>query len=297
MKPSLEEKSTKVPINGGRTVTIDAGQPWPSAYRGSQYSIVTHDNFSDPVLKWEKQDLKIFTNPPQGLRRALVLLGKSGGLGSIRITSDREVLTKIPADDYKHVDQAPIDTGWIPVYVGRLSGTIDFEEVNTDPRPPRYKVQVWEGFTFNHGERWSVSHNGNLIWTWRDYRFESAFDHNDIVETYREYRETAGRFYITEYGHIWVNVSRDNIPAQKASEVRNAIRSWKRDAESSGDAATLRLVNRRLVATSRDDDPATGLLPIHIGHLSQFDSGKIPQPIVDDESYYQAVCEYETVWE
>lgn len=51
------------------------------------------------------------------------------------------------------------------------------------------------------------------------------------------------------------------------------------------------------MATSRNDDPATGLLPVHIGHLSQFDRGRIPRAIVDDESYYQAVCEYETVWE
>ena len=297
MKTTVEEKPTKVPIDGEQTVTIDAGQPWPSAYRGSRYSIVSHEDFSDPMLKWEKQDLNIFTEVPDGLRRLLVLLGKSGGYGSIRVTSDKEILTKIPADDYKHVDQAPIDNGWIPVYVGKLAGSIDFDEVNIDPTAPSSGVKVWSGFTFNHGERWSVSHDGTLIWNWRDYRFESAFDHDEIVATYREYRNNAGRLYITEHGHIWINVPRDDIPADKATEVKNAIRSWKRSAKSRGDAATLRLVNRRLVATSRDEDPATGLLPIHVGHLSQFDTGRIPRAIVDDESYYYAVCEYETVWE
>ncbi len=75
------------------------------------------------------------------------------------------------------------------------------------------------------------------------------------------------------------------------------MREWKQEAESQGDNATLRLVNRRLVATSRGDDPATGHFPIHLGRLSEFDAGVIPRPVVDEQTYFQAVCDYEEVWE
>lgn len=72
---------------------------------------------------------------------------------------------------------------------------------------------------------------------------------------------------------------------------------WKQEAEENNNNATLRLVNRRLVATSRGDDPATGHLPIHLGRLGQFDDGVIPRAVVNDQTYFQAVCDYEEVWE
>lgn len=298
MVPELRQDTTRVPLKNGQSVTIEPGQPWPSAYRGSRYSIVSDEDFDDAVCKWKQRDLAIFTDPPKGLRKAMVLAGKSGGYGSFRVTADDEVLTKIQADDYGNVDQAPIDTGWIPVYLGHLHEPIEFDEVTTDPRRPRSdQIEVWKGFPFNHGERWAVGHAGNLIWQWRDYRFQSAFDHPELVAAYQEYRGTAGRLYLTENQHVWVNVPKDDIAPGKETEIGTAVQRWKREANREDDTATLRLVNRRLVATSQTDDPATGHFPIHLGHLSQFDSGKIPKPIVEDESYFQAVCEYETVWE
>lgn len=298
MKPELREKPTSVPQPNGKSVELDPRLPWPSAYRGSQYSIVSHEDFNDPVLKWEQRDLQIYTKPPDGLRRVLVLLGKEGGYGSIRVTAGGEILTKVPAEDYKHIDKAPIDSGWIPVYVGKLGGAIDFSEVDIDPMvPSQDRIKVWKGFPFNHGERWTISSDGTLVWKWRDYRFESAFNHPELVETYQQYRGRAGRLYITENDHIWVNVPRDDIGAGKETAVSNAVSKWKQEADKKGDNATLRLVNRRLVATSRGDDPATGHLPIHIGRLGQFDDGVIPRPVVDDQTYFQAVCDYEEVWE
>ncbi|MDB9235205.1 hypothetical protein [Halorubrum ezzemoulense] len=299
MKTRLTEESTSVPLQNQQSVTLKPGKPWPSAYRGSKYSLVSDDDFADAVLKWEQRDLTIYTEPPDGLRRALVLLGKTGGYGSFRVTADNEVLTKIKADDYEHVDEAPINNGWIPVYVGKLTGTLDFDEVDLDPVTPLRKnsVKVWKGFPFHHGERWSVSQDGTLFWKWRDYRFESAFDHPELVSKYETYRETAGRLYITENAHVWVNIPKNGISPGKQTAVGNAIREWKETAEEEGDTATLRLVNRRLVATSGDDDPSTGHFPIHLGQLSDFDGGLIPRPVVDEPSYFQAVCEYENVWE
>jgi hypothetical protein len=298
MPATFEEESTTVPVNDGRSVTIEPGQPWPSAYRGSTYSLVSDEDFEEAVLKWEQRDLAIFTEPPLGLRRALVLLGKSGGHGTFRVTAGNEVLTKIRAEEYKHVDSAPVDSGWIPVYVGKLRHSIDFEEVDTDPTPPaRSEIKVWDGFPFNHGERWAVSHDDKLVWKWRDYRFESAFDHPELVAEYQKYRGTAGRLYVTENAQVWVNLPKQDIQPGQEATVAKAVRQWKSRAEDTDDTASLRLVNRRLVATSREDDPSTGHFPIHIGHLKDFDGGTIPRPVVDDETYYQAVCEYEEVWE
>ncbi|MDS0284064.1 hypothetical protein [Haloarcula onubensis] len=298
MTAKLKEESTSVPLENQQSVTLQPGKPWPSAYRGSKYSLVTNDDFDDAVLKWEQRDLAIFTDPPDGLRRALVLLGKSGGYGSFRVTADNEVLTKVKADDYKHVDEAPVSTGWIPVYVGKFSGTLDFDEVDSDPLTPRQNnIKVWKGFPFHHGERWSVSQDGTLFWKWKDYRFDSAFDHPELVAEYQKYRGTAGRLYVTENAHVWVNVPKNDIAPAKQSAVRNAIKKWQQTAEKEDDTATLRLVNRRLVATSGDDDPSTGHFPIHLGQLSDFDGGVIPRPVVDEPSYFQAVCQYEHVWE
>lgn len=294
----LTETTTKVPIAGGQSVRLTPGSPWPSAYRGSQYSVVSHDDFSDAVLKWEQRDLAVYTDVPRGLRRSLALLGKSGGYGSIRLTAGKEILTKVPAEEYDDLHKAPIDSGWIPVYVGKLDGTIQFNEIDTDPEPPRRdRVTVWRGFPFNHGERWSVSHDGTLIWTWRDYRFESAFNHSELVSAYEKYRKTAGRLYCTENGHIWINVPNGGVAPKKTREIKSAVKEWRKQAEENDAAGTLRLVNRRLVATSQEDNPSTGHFPIHLGRLRDFDSGVIPRPVVENESYFEAVCEYETVWE
>lgn len=297
MTATFEEAPTTVPIDGGESVEIDPGQPWPSAYRGSQYSLVDHDDYDDSVLKWEQRDLRIFTTPPSALRRQLALLGKSGGHGSVRVTADGEVLTKVPADEYPHVDRAPVSDGWIPVYVGRLSDGPEFAEVDLDPRAPRDGVGVWPGFPFNHGERWSVTTDGELRWRWKDYDFGSAFDHPELVETYRSYRPSGGRLYVTEHGHVWGNVDPDSVAPSEAAAVREAVSEWRQNAERAGDSAALRLVNRRLVATSSDDDPSNGLLPVHLGHLGQFDGGVVPRPVVNDESYFAVVGRYEQVWE
>lgn len=297
MTAELNSTSTKVPIGNNQSVEVASGHPWPSAYRGSRYSIVTHEEFDDPVLKWEQRDLTLYTEPPAGLADALQEAGKRGGYGSVRITARGEVLTKVPADTYIHLDEAPVSDGWVPVYTGMLSGEIDFGPVNSNPTPPSDGVRIWPGIPFHHGERWSVGHDGTLVWKWRDYRFESAFDHPELVAAYDAYRPNPGRLYITEYGHIWINVPRNDVAPGKKGDIQDAVTTWKETAETNDDTTTLRLVNRRLVATSQSDDPADGHLPIHIGHLRDFDDGVVPRPVVEDETYYVAVAEYETVWE
>lgn len=295
MNLTFHEEPTTVPIAGDRSVQIDPKQPWPSAYRGSRYSLVTNDDFDGPALEWKQRDLSIFAEPPKGLHRAMALVGKSHG--SFRVTAGGEVITKVEADDYSNVDEAPVSDGWIPAYLGKLSGEIDFGEVESNPSTPMKDIAVWRGLPFNHGERWSVSSDGQLVWNWRDFRFASVVDHSELVAAYSEYRTNPGRLYVTEHGHVWINVPNHDVAPGKEGTIRRAITKWRDEAERTGDAATLRLVNRRMVATSKDDDPSTGHIPIHLGHLTDFDDGAVPRPVVDDESYFAVVGRYENVWE
>lgn len=290
------ELGTEVPIDGGESVHIDPGQPWPSAYRGSKYSLVDRPNSDGVVLKWEHRDLTIYGTAPDGLETGMAVNGKQNGRGSFRITAGGELLTKIHADSYKHVDQAPVDDGWIPVYLGQVDGELSFENVEIDPTPPKGGIKVWEGLTFNHGERWTVTHDDRLAWPWRDYRFTSRFDHSELISRYREYRPEGGRLYVTEYGHVWGNIPKENVPESRASEVANALSTWRDHAKATGQKSTLRLVHRRLKATSRDDTASNGQLPIHLGHLDEFDDGHIPRPVVDDVGYFVDVGQYENVW-
>lgn len=295
MNPQFSEESTTVPIGDGQSVTIEPKQPWPAPYRGSRYSVVSDDEYDDVVVKWEHRDLKIFTEPPQGLRRAMVLAGKSGGKGIFRVTAAREVLTKVKADNYSNVDQAPVSKGWIPVYLGKIA-KLRFRDVELDPDISHNSVDVWPGLPFNHGETWSVGQDDSLTWKWKDYAFESTFDHPELVQKFKSYRPRGGRIYVTETGHVWGNIDPDSVSSGKGSEIGEAVTSWKTEAERAGDAATLRLVNRRLVATSSTDDPSDGLLPLHLGHLRRFDSGMVPRPVVDDPSYFKVVGQYEQVY-
>lgn len=297
MAASIKTESTTVPIAGDKDVKIAPGMPWPSTYRGSRYSIVESKRHRQSVLQWKYRDLVVMVDPPANLLENLRELGKSegSGKGSIRITADREVLTKIPSSEYVHADQAPIDSGWVPVYVGKFEGDWGFD-IELDPEIAPDKVDIWSGFPFNHGERWAVSHDDRLIWKWKDYRFYSAFEHPELIETYKEFRTAAGRLYINEFGHVFVNVPRRELPESKASVLLDVYRQWEKDVNERDDVAAQRLVTRRLKVTG-DGDPDEGHLPLYIGHLSKFDGGVIPRPVVEDETYYAAAARGEELSE
>lgn len=292
MSAQIREESTLVPLSDGEDVEIEPGQPWPSPYRGSKYSLVwSHKQTREHVVRWEYYDLNVFLDPPRGLRAAAKRVGKSqgSGEGSFRITADGEVLTKVTADDYPNVREAPVSSGWIPVYLGKLHGDLGFTDVENDPdRLDGADIAVWEGLPFKHGETWTVGVDGSLHWKWRGYRFSSAFDHSELVARYKRYR-SGGRMYVNEYGHVFMNVDADSVPKATEDIVISTYEDWHRSAERDGRNAALRLVNRRLRSTSKTGDPEDGLLPMYIGHLSDFDGGVIPKPVVDDPSYF-GVC-------
>jgi hypothetical protein len=295
MTATIRSTTTKVPIADGRDVEISPGDPYPSPYRGSKYSIVDSKRHKQVVLRWKYNDLVVMVDPPEGLVSRLQEFGKSegNGRGSIRVTAAGEVLTKIYSDNYTNTNKAPVSNGWIPVYIGELDGEIGFD-IEINPSKPKKEADIWGGFSFNHGERWSVGVDDNLIWTWQDYRFESAFDHSDLVSTYQQYRSTAGRLYINEFKHVFINVPSDQVPASKQKDITKIYRDWQRRAERNNNNAAQQLVSRRLKVTG-DGDPDEGHLPVYIGHLSEFDDGIIPRPVVTDESYFVKAARGEEV--
>lgn len=280
----LEGVSTSVPTIGQRELRVEAGDPWPSAYRGSRYSVVSSQNFGD-VARWtHKKEIQAMTELPEGLQSALRSLGKTDGYGSFRITASGEVLTKVPADYYAKTNLAEASRGYIPVYVGKLSGCFDFTEISNDPpRISNGELSVWTGLPFNHGETWAVCTDDKLRWSWKDYYFESAFDHPELVAAYKSIRPPGGRIYINEHGHVWGNVDREVVPERELNRVQEAVSTWNEKASN----AERRLVNRRLKHTESEDVP-DGLLPMYFGHLSQFDGGIVPKPVVSDNSYFGA---------
>lgn len=289
---------TRVPIDGGQDVQVFPGMPWPSAYRGSKYSVKNAQGSDrEKVLVWQYDDLGIQLDPPEGMVEKLREVGKSNGAGtgSIRITAGREVLTKVHTDNYRGEDDTPVEDGWVPVYLGRLYGTLPFTTIDIDPDPQHGDaIGVWDGLPFNHGERWALSYDGRLVWKWRDYRFQSPFDHSELAAAYKRFRPNGGRLYINEEGHVFGNVPQHELSGSLKSEVAAAFSQWNERTQRARETAARRLVTRRLKVTG-DGDTAQGHLPVHLGHLDQFDDGLVPQPVVSDPAYYKHVGEGEQV--
>jgi hypothetical protein len=256
--------------------------PWPSAYRGSEYSVVDSRSYGY-VLKWSYRGImQSMTEIPGGLKKALEDVGKALSRGSVRITSQREVLTKVAADKYSESDEAHANDGYIPVYLGKLEGK-PYWKVNNypDSLSDPDEVSVWTGFPFKHGETWSACYDDSLRWKWQDYQFESAFDHPELVEKYKSIRPRGGRIYINEAGYVWGNLNREKVPRGKRQEVAEAVKEW----EKNGSEAEKRLVKTRLEETE-SESASDGLLPVYLGHLSQFDGGLVPKPVVEDKGYF-----------
>lgn len=287
MTGEIERRAASVPIDGGDDVWITPGNPWPSAYRGSKYSVVeSRKSGRDEVVRWEHRDLQAYAEPPDGLVEMMQSVGKSldTGKGSFRVTADGEMLTKVYADSYPKANRAPHADGWIPVYLGMLKGDMGYSKLNNDPAldPPT----IWDGLPFHHGETWAVGVDDQLIWKHGGFRFYSAFEHPELIDMYEQYREIAGRLYINEFGCIWINVPTAKVPDDRKGEIHELFTEWKARVEREGDDAKLRLVTQRLKATSPDNDPMNGHMPLYIGHLEEFDDGVIPRPVVDDLDYF-----------
>jgi len=275
-------------------VTIESAQPWPGVYRGSKYSIVQRNG--DAGLKLNHRDVQLSGSIPTGLHQGLQEVGKSNGsgLGSIRITANRDILTKVNSENYPNVDQALVSEGWIPVYLGKLSGGIDFDGIDNDPDPSTVDPPcVWEGLPFRHGERWTVTANGVLEWrisVLGQFNFPSSYQHAGLVQTYKSMRAHGGRLRVNEHGHVWMELPNQRI--QNTNELSQTLQEWYHQAREAERNQLLNLIHRRLKATG-GGNPEDGLFPIYLGHVSQFDSGNMPEPVITDKSYYEAASRHE----
>lgn len=291
--PALNSVPSNVRTVGDRIVSIEPGKPWPGVYRGSKYSVVNRGR--EHALLMRYKDLDIEGELPEGLVDTLQQVGKSAGdgTGSIRVTANRAVLTKVKAENYPHADEALVSEGWIPVYLGTLRGTVDFDWLDNDPSggdlsPPC----IWEGLSFNHGERWSVTSNGVLQWRTKSsdgaFRFPSAHSHNELTSTYQTFRSTGGRLRINEYGHIWMELPRDT--AANHGQLQGSLKQWLNDAKSANRNRVANLLLERLKATGGGDSQS-GNIPLYIGHVSQYDSGHLPSPVITDKRYYLSLSQ------
>ena len=287
-KPALNTVLSNVRTIGDRIVSIEPGKPWPGVYRGSKYSVVSQGR--EHALLMRYQDLDIEGELPEGIVPALQQVEKSGGdgTGSVRITANQAVLTKVKAENYPHPDEALISEGWIPVYLGTLRGTIDFDWLKNDPSKGELSPPcIWEGLCFNDGERWSVTSNGVLQWRKKfsegAFRFPSAHSHSELAATYKTFRGTGGRLRINEYGHIWMELPRDK--AANNGQLQGSLKKWLQDAKGAGRNRVANLLVERLKATG-GGDPQSGNIPLYIGHVSQYDGGHLPSPVITDKQYY-----------
>lgn len=285
--PQLNLVATNVRTIGNRIVTIEPGKPWPGVYRGSTYSIV--ERSGEPTLLMRYQDLDIEGSLPARLVDQLEAVGKSAGdgTGTIRVTAKRDILTKVHADHYANSDEALISEGWIPVYLGKLAGTIEFDWLRNNPAESELEPPcVWEGLPFNHGERWSVTANGDLEWRIRhpdQFHFPSAYHHTDLTRTYESLRGSGGCLRVNEYGHIWMELPR--TVSNKHSSLQGELRDWLETAKQQERNRLANLLVERLRATG-NGDPQSGNIPLYLGHVSQYDTGNVPSPVVTDKNYY-----------
>lgn len=293
-KAQLNRVPSTVRAYNDMVVTIESGQPWPGVYRGSKYSIVRQN--SDVGLKLNHRDVQLNGTIPTDLHQGLRDVGKSegSGLGSIRITANRDILTKVHADNYSNVDQALVSEGWIPVYLGKLSGAIDFDGIDNDPDPGNMDPPcVWEGLPFRHGERWTVTANGALEWrisVLGQFNFPSSYQHTGLVRNYKSIRSHGGRLRVNEHGHVWMELPNQNV--QNSNDLSETIEEWYHQARENERNQLLNLVHRRLKATG-GGNPEEGHFPIYLGHVSQFDNGNVPEPVITDKSYYEAASQHE----
>jgi len=287
-QPGLMLEPTSVPGPHGVVVTVKPGEWWLGPHRGSKYTLRTILEEGEgarrrKVFLWIHQDqyesgeVAIIHGSvdvarlPAGFPKAMLSAGKP--TGSLRVTGASEVLTKV-LDELGR---------WIPKYLGKLSGDWIFPGVDMNPTPKPEKLSVWTGFNFHCGETWAVwtrSGAGSyLYWSSRGFYFRSTEEYPELVKAYLEIRPYGGRLYVTEYGHIWMNLPRNQVSEGAKSLMERKISEFI-DSTSSGERdMILSLVTARL--------KATGCWPMYLGHISDFDSGNPPRTHFKDLSDYR----------
>jgi hypothetical protein len=160
--------------------------------------------------------------------------------------------------------------------------------MNPEPCPER--LSIWPGFNFKCGETWAVwtrdRAGTHLYWSARGFYFRSTDEYPELVQAFLEVRPYGGRMYITEHGHVWINLPKNQVSDACAAPFARKIAEFMDSTSAGTRDVILRLVTERL--------GATGCWPVYLGHISEFDSGSPPRTFYKDISAYQDTSDPET---
>lgn len=255
---TLIEAPVTIPSSDGKLVTIEPGEPWPLPYRGSRYSITRAGDHLR--MSWSRMDIIHYSDSiPNRLINSMIR-HKRDSRGSFRITPHREVITKLIEDGYTTT----------PLFLGKIEGDFTFSGFNLNPGKLE-TGRFWTGLNFMHGEEFAVwnreRNNDYLYWEKRGSKFRSIERYPELCAKVREIRPKAGRIYITEFGHIWMNLEMGGASAQWSSTITSRLRE---------DLETLKN-NDILLRTIKLRIDETGTMPLYLGKIQEFDSGLPPR--------------------
>jgi len=287
----IKEKSSVVPGEEGKKITLEPYEKWPLPYRGSKYSLIERriEGKKRMVVAWKYKDFEPLYhrndsgNPtlPKNLLRAYRKVGKRKG--SFRVTPHKEVITKTKNTN----------GNWEAFYLGKLEGEWNFRGV--DLNPDLEKLDVWDGLSFNHGEYWSVwvreGAGAKLRWSISKgvrgsspkrrikLYFESINTFQELTDIVRNIRPKGGGIYFNEFSHIWMNLPGTQVSSQYEHKIKSKIENWEKD-----EARNKNIVQKRLRETN--------CWPIYLGQLDEYIHGQAPRTYFEDlEPYWEKYSE------
>ncbi len=262
----LLNEPTTVPAANGQTITLNPGDTWPLPFRGSRYSL---KQVEDRIrMCWTRLDVvQASKEIPQGLIRAMKQY-RNDVRGRIYVTPHKEVITKRQNGDTYEC-----------VYLGKIDGVYTFPGFDLNPDSIQ-TGNLWRGLHFRHGEEFAVwNRAGNddyLYWTHKGLYFRTTERYPEICAQVREIRPKCGRIYITEFGHIWMNLPDNDVSYMWAPKFKNLLQTDKQYL-STHDTLLRSIFARK---------SATYSFPVYLGKISDFDSGIPPRTHFNAYGYF-----------
>lgn len=201
------------------------GDLWREPQRGSRYSFNSQNIFYKCPGSHEKI---IADSCSSELLDNLLDVKHSGG--SFLITERGKVITWLHGK-------------WI--FVMDYDESLKFEGVDLNPGKELQSGDIWPGFYYNHGARFSLS-TSDRIFLRRSYgRKDDVISNNDdLIAKLRQFLPYGGRFYINEHGKVWTNI---RLP-MNSGKIKRQIEELSNIQKN--------LLNQRVASTS--------LMPIYV---------------------------------
>jgi hypothetical protein len=257
---SLKDVDTEVPGVDENLTTVSPGDVWPLPHRGSRYTI--REIEGKLRVCWARMDV---VHPSEKLPSRLLKAmreHKRDRRGRFVLTPCREVIARREA-------QPEV---WESVYLGRMGGVLSFPGFDLDPQTID-TGNLWTGLHFTHGEVFAVwNRDGNddyLYWSGQGIYFRSIQRYPELCAKVRNIRPRCGRIYITENGHIWMNLPRSEVSYEFGPEFSRLLSEDRQRFSDPQYDILLRSVYERV--------RATGCYPVYVGRISDFDSGEPPR--------------------